>query len=201
MAMMTEFLAFLSTTAAILWLGIIVLLHFVKPELDPRTRMISECAREPRGWIMQLAFFCMAGSCWALAAAVWTLQSTVGPTLLAICGAGLASAGVFTTDPVSPTERAQTQSGALHVLFAFGVMLAFPIAATVTSVDMAERALGATTRPWLLAFSMLTWIGLFSFIGAVLYSGRRPAPVGYFERFLVVTYTAWLALAGLTLAG
>jgi hypothetical protein len=198
--MMTAALAFLSTIAAILWLGIIVLLHFVKPELDPRTRMISEYAREPRGWIMQLAFFCMAASCWALAAATWTLQSIVGPTLLAVCGAGFAGAGVFITDPVSPTERAQTQSGALHVLFAFGVMLIFPVAATLMSADMAESASGAATRAWLLALSILTWIGLFSFVGAVLRSRRRPAPIGYFERFLVVTYTAWLALAGLTLA-
>jgi Protein of unknown function (DUF998) len=142
----------------------------------------------------------MATSCWALAAAIWTFQSIVGPTLLAFCGAGFAGAGVFITDPISPTERAQTQSGALHVLCAFGVMLLFPVAATVTSAH-ADSAVWATSRLWLLAFSILTWIGLFSFIGAVLCSSRWPAPVGYFERFLVVTYTAWLALAGIVRGG
>ncbi|MBV8797901.1 MAG: DUF998 domain-containing protein [Hyphomicrobiales bacterium] len=134
-------------------------------------------------------------------AAVWPLQSIVGPTLLAVCGAGFAGAGVFITDPVSPTEKTQTRSGALHVTFAFGVMLVFPVAATLISAHMADSSVGAITRPWLLAFSMLAWVGLFSFVGAVLRSSRRPTPVGYFERFLVVTYTAWLALAGLALAG
>jgi Protein of unknown function (DUF998) len=198
---MTAILAFVSTTAAILWLGIIVVLHLIKPELDPRTRMISEYAREPHGWIMQLAFFSMAASCWALAAAIWTLQSIVGPTLLGICGVGFAGAGVFITDPVSPTEKVRTRSGALHVMFAFGVMLVFPVAATLISAHMADSSVGAITRPWLLAFSMLAWVGLFSFVGAVLRSSRQPVPVGYFERFLVVTYTAWLALAGLALGG
>jgi hypothetical protein len=37
--------AIISAVTAGLWLGIIILLHFVKPELDPRTRMISEYAR------------------------------------------------------------------------------------------------------------------------------------------------------------
>jgi hypothetical protein len=91
-------LALLSTIATVLWLGIIVLLHFIKPELDPRTRMISEYAREPRGWIMQLAFFCMAASCWVLAAATWALQPIVGPVLLAACGVGLAGAGLGGAD-------------------------------------------------------------------------------------------------------
>jgi hypothetical protein len=74
-----------SAIAAVLWLSTIGLLRVIKPELDPRTRMISEYACGAWGWIMQLAFFCMAVSCWALAAAIWTLQSALGPTLLVVC--------------------------------------------------------------------------------------------------------------------
>jgi hypothetical protein len=75
-------LALVSSLAAALWLGVIVLLHLIKPELDPRFRMVSEYARAPRGWIMQFAFFCVAVSCWALAVATWPLLPLAGPGLV-----------------------------------------------------------------------------------------------------------------------
>jgi|SRR5580658_10054994 hypothetical protein len=191
-----------SAIAAVLWLAIIGLLHFIKPELDPRTRMISEYACGVRGWIMQLAFFCMAVSCWALAAATWAVQPYLGAALLVVCGAGLAGAGVFITDPIGPMERTQTRSGALHILCAFGVMLIFPIMATFVSWTIGGRVVGTTTRPWLLVLSALTWVGSLGFAAATVRSaGRSDTSIGYFERFLVVTYTLWLAAAALLTAG
>ncbi len=119
---------------ATLWLGAIVLLHVIKPELDPRFRMVSEYARAPRGLIMQFAFFCVAVSCWALAAATSTHLAPVGPVLLVVCGVGFAGAGAFVTDWVSPTQDPHTRSGALHNLFSAIVILLFPIMATVVGV-------------------------------------------------------------------
>jgi hypothetical protein len=187
-----------SAVAAVLWLGIIGLLHFIKPELDPRTRMISEYACGSNGWTMQFAFYCMAVSCWTLAAATWTLHPVLGSALLIVCGFGFAGAGIFVTDPVLPTERAQTLSGALHIVFAFAVMLIFPVMATCVSWSVSERAVGAVPRAWLLALAASTWGSLLSFIAATVSSLRSPgASVGYFERILVVTYTAWLTAAAL----
>jgi hypothetical protein len=187
-----------SAVAAVLWLGIIGLLHFIKPELDPRTRMISEYACGPSGWTMQLAFFCMAVSCWTLAAATWTLQPVLGPALLVVCGFGLVGAGIFVTDPVLPIERTKTSSGALHIVFAFAVMLIFPIMATCVSWNVSERTVGPMTRVWLLVLAASTWGGLLGFIAAAVSLLRRPGTsIGYFERILVVTYTAWLTAAAL----
>jgi hypothetical protein len=187
-----------SAVAALLWLGIIGLLHFIKPGLDPRTRMISEYACGPGGWIMQFAFFCMAVSCWTLAAATWTLQPVFGPVLLVACGFGFVGAGIFVTDPVPPIERTQTLSGALHIVFAFAVMLIFPVMATCVSWNVSERAIGAMTRAWLLALAASTWGSLLGFIAATVGSLKRPGTsIGYFERILVVAYTAWLTTAAL----
>jgi hypothetical protein len=187
-----------SAAAATLWLGIIGLLHFIKPELDPRTSMISEYACGLSGWTMQLAFSCMAVSCWMLAAATWTLQPVLGPALLVICGFGFVGAGIFITDPVLPIERTQTLSGALHIGFAFAVMLIFPIMATCVSWNVSERVVGAVTRASLLALAASTWGGLLGFIAATISSLRRPGTsIGYFERILVVAYTAWLTAAAL----
>jgi hypothetical protein len=194
-------LGFVSAIAAIVWLGIIGLLHFIKPELDPRTRMISEYACGARGWIMQLAFFCMAVSCWALAAATWPVQPVLGAALLVVCGIGFAGAGVFITDPVGPIGRTQTRSGALHILFAFGVMLIFPIMATFVSWKIDGRVVGTRTRSWLLVLSALAWVGLYGFAAATIRSAGSPGTsIGYFERFLVVTYALWLAIAALLTA-
>lgn len=191
-------LGLLSATAAMLWLGIIALLHFIKPEIDPRARTISEYACGSHGWVMQIAFFCMAVSCWALTAATWKSQPVIGPVLLVLCGAGFAGAGVFVTDPILPTERTQTRGGVLHILFAFAVMLMFPVMATFVAGNMVE----VVARPWLLALAALTWAGLLSFLFATFRSfGRPQTAIGYFERFLVLTFTLWLAATALATAG
>jgi len=190
-----------SAAAAALWLIIILLLHFTKPELDPRTRMISEYAREPHGWIMQLAFFCMALSCGALAVAMWALPLLLGSALLTICSVGFAGAGIFVTDPVSLAQRTQTRSGALHVLFAFAVIAIFPIMATVVGIGVAGKVTSISARYWLPALSGLPWTGFLVFIGATLISVRRPrTPLGYCERFLVLAYSLWLVAIALMLA-
>jgi hypothetical protein len=192
-------LGLVSAVAAVVWLALIVLLHFVKPELDPRTRMISEYACGPGGWTMQLAFVFMAVSCWTLAAATWTLQPVLGPALLIVCGFGFVGAGIFVTDPVLPTERTETLSGALHIVFAFTVMLIFPVMATAVSWNVGEHVVGYTTRVWLLALAASTWGGLLGFFAATVSSLKAPGTsVGYFERILVATFTAWLIVAALS---
>ena len=155
--------------------------------------MVSEYARGPAGWVVQLAFLSVAVSCWALAAAVGTSLSPGAPVLLSICGLGFAGAGVFVTDPVSLTEPSQTRSGAAHVLFAFATILLFPITATIVDMGLSAHAVGPATRIWLYGLTGLTWFGFVSFFGAALYSTRRAGtPLGYFERVLILTYSGWL---------
>ncbi|MBT9332043.1 DUF998 domain-containing protein [Paracidobacterium acidisoli] len=191
-----------SAAAAVLWLILILLLHFIEPEFDPRTRMISEYARGPRGWIMRFAFFCMALSCGALGAAIWKPPLSLSPALLVICGVGFAGAGIFVTDPVSLAQKAQTRSGMLHVLFSFAVIVIFPIMATVVDSGKAGSVASIRARHWLPALSALPWSGFLIFMGAALISGRRPrTPLGYFERLLVLAYSLWLMMVALILAG
>jgi hypothetical protein len=190
-----------SAVTAVLWFGIIGLLHLIRPELDPRTRMISEYACGPGGWIMQLAFLCTSVSCWSLAAATWTLQPVFGTALLIVCGFGFAGAGIFVTDPVLPIERTQTLSGTLHIVFAFTVMLIFPVMATCVSWNVSGHAVGGMSRAWLLALAASTWGGLLGFVAATVNSFRRTGTsIGYFERILVLAYTAWLTVAALMIS-
>jgi hypothetical protein len=121
--------------------------------------------------------------------------------LLVICSVGFAGAGVFVTDPVSLAQRTQTRSGALHVLFAFIVILIFPIMATAVGVGVADKVASVPARHWLPTFSALPWSGFLIFIGGTLIAGRIPGmPLGYLERFLVLAYSLWLLGIALMLA-
>jgi hypothetical protein len=190
-----------SAAATTLWLITIALLHFTKPELDPRTRMVSEYALGHHGWMMQFAFFCMAVSCGALAATLWAVPLLLGSVLLAFCSVGFLGAGVFVTDPVSLAQRSQTRKGAMHVLFAFIVILIFPIMATFVGIGVADNVASVPARHYLPALSGLPWSGFLVFIGGALISGRMPrTPLGYFERFLILAYSLWLIALALILA-
>jgi hypothetical protein len=180
-----------SAVAASLWLGIIVLLHFTKPELDPKSRMVSEYALPPRGWVMRLAFVSLAVGCWTLAGLAASFLPALGPVLLGICGFGALGAGAFVTDPILLTEQAQTRSGGLHTLCSLLVMLLFPIMATIVGFSLNART--PPPHAWLWVLTVLPWAGLVSFAGATINHARHPAtPIGALERLLILTFTAWL---------
>ena len=195
----THIEAAIAVGGAVLWLALIGALHVIKPELRPSVRMLSEYACRPRGWIMQLAFACVAISCFALVLATWSHIGHFGLILLTIAGVGFAGAGVFVTDQQSERPVAPTRSGLLHIVFSFIVIPIFPVAATIIGIDMSSNAIWHTVAAWLPVFYLLTWIGFIGFLGcSVVYSARRKvAPVGYYQRFMIVTYAAWLiACAG-----
>ncbi len=93
----SKYEAMIAGIVATLWLITIVLLHFIKPQLKPSIRLISEYAIRPHGWIMQSAFFCMAFACLMSALAAWPYIPGVGLVLLAFAGLGCIGAGIFTT--------------------------------------------------------------------------------------------------------
>lgn len=68
----------ITLASAILYLILLLLLHFIKPEFDPSWRFISEYAIGDYGWIMQLAFFVLAISCLALCLSIKSEINTVG---------------------------------------------------------------------------------------------------------------------------
>ena len=53
----------LSFAAAVAFLVLLAALHFIKPELDPSWRMVSEYEIGRYGWVMVLALLSLAFSC------------------------------------------------------------------------------------------------------------------------------------------
>ena len=96
------------------FLVILFLLHFLKPELAPSWRMISEYEIGRYGWMMRLAFFCWGGSVLSLVVALWDSLRTVGGKIgyvwLILIGIALFGVGIFVTN------ESLTQRPALQIL-------------------------------------------------------------------------------------
>lgn len=192
----------LSFLAAAAFVVLLAALHFIKPEIDPSWRFISEYAIGDYGWMMVLAFFSLALSYATLFIAIRsqipTLVGRIGLALLLVSAAGLIIAAIFTTDPITTSPQAITAEGKLHNL---GGMLgiAMPCAAAIISWSLSHNPAWSLARRSLLFAAGLAWIGfLFSFLslGVMLsQSGGRFGPevlVGWPNRLEVLTYSVWL---------
>lgn len=172
---------------------ILVLLHVLKPELDPSWRMISEYEIGRYGWLMRLAFVCWSVSVAAVDVALSPSLSTAAVVALGIVATGPLGAAIFATEP---TTTPLDQTGTVHRLHvAFGVLfiLGFPIAATLAG------------QGWLTG---VPWIGLIAFLGATRVYGargaRRAAPkilIGWPNRFMVATYVVWIGAVAAARSG
>jgi len=100
----------LSIAGAVAFWVLVLALHFIKADLDPSWRFISEYAIGTSGWVMVLAFLAMAVSCAALFVAIRSqvagIAGRIGMVLLLVVSVALIAAGIFTMGPVTaPTQR------------------------------------------------------------------------------------------------
>src|SRR5579863_3952744 len=91
--------AFVATVGTGIFLVILVVLHVVRPDLDPSWRFISEYELGPHGWLMHVAFVSLAVGTASVAIAVVSQARSIagylGVTQLLISAAGMTLAGVF----------------------------------------------------------------------------------------------------------
>jgi uncharacterized protein DUF998 len=195
--------ALLSFAAAATFLVLLAALHFIKPELDPSWRMVSEYEIGRYGWMMVLAFLSQAFSCAALFVAIRAQTRTIGGklglALLLVSALGMTIAAVFTTDPITASQDELTTHGTLHGLGALLGIPSFPIAATLTSLSLARNRAWSPARRSLLWTVGLVWISLLIFIlfMAVMLpqSGGEFGPdvlIGWPNRLFVVANSVWL---------
>jgi len=68
----------LSFAGAAAFVVLLAALHFIKPELDPSWRMVSDYEIGRYGWVMVLAFLSLAFSCISLFVAIRSQIRTTG---------------------------------------------------------------------------------------------------------------------------
>ena len=203
--------AAISTTAARLAMGAIVsyqilliVLIFLRPDLDPSWHTISEWAVGPHGWLMSGAFLISGASYGALFVMLRSqLQGTMGRIglgLLLICVTGSMGVGIFTTDPM-PLQPPLSTIGKLHVIFGGSQLMLLPFAALLINVSLARK-----NPRWASSRRVLLWtagLPLFGFGVFALYTAIFVVPlgpeaygpgvnIGWPPRFAFFTYMLWL---------
>lgn len=192
--------------AAGAFLGLLLVAHLLKPEVDPATRFISELAIGRRGGVMQVAFLALATANVALWLAIrpW-LAGAVGKaaTALFLLGTfGTALAGVFVTDPVNTPAAAQTTSGTLHNLGGGLGLLGF-----LGTLLLAGQLLGCPAwrraRMAVLAATGILVAGfLYAFASIATISARSAGvfgpdtPVGWPNRIGILAGVVWIVVVG-----
>jgi hypothetical protein len=194
----------LSLAGAAMFVVLLAALHLIKPELDPSWHFISEYAIGRHGWMMVLAFGSLAFSyvmlTVALRSQLRTIWGRIGLALLLVSAAGLAIAGIFTTDPITASKDAVTSEGKLHNLG--GTLgIAMPVAAAIIGWSLArDQAWSSARRPliWATALALLSFLVSFSSLSVMLsqHDGRfgPDVLVGWPNRLEVLAYSVWLTV-------
>jgi Protein of unknown function (DUF998) len=184
---------------------LLIVAHFLKRENAPSWRMISEYEIGRYGWVMRLAFFCWSIGFVGLAVALWQQASMLAKILLVIVPAGLCGAGIFAADPITTLRGTQTRAGKLHAFFGVLSVLGIPIAASVVDWDLNGNPLAAPIQGHLFFMSLMVWFGLIAMMSAFAFFGAKKIPlgpkayIGWPNRFMVLTYIAWLVLIAMAM--
>lgn len=196
---------------AAIFLIILFLLHFLKRELDPSWRMISEYEIGRFGWMMRLAFFCWGASVLAMLITIWPFLQPISGTIsrwwFVLIVIALVGAGIFKTNPI--TENTPNPVNTIHTICGAIVILTFPVAATLALRSLLHNPLWSASQGLLIFGTILAWIGVVAYFASIIISGIvHPSTVksssaenygphvlqGWPNRFMVVTYIIWLII-------
>ena len=195
---------YISIVFAALFLVILFLLHFLKQELDPSWRMISEYEIGRFGWMMRLAFFSWGVSVLALLITIWPFLQPISGTIsrwwLFLIVIALFGAGIFKTNAI--TENNPNPTNTLHSICGAIVILTFPIAATLAVRSLLHNTLWSAYLGLLIFGVALAWIGMVVYFATIIISrirdpkagevGSSHILMGWPNRFNVVTYIVWI---------
>src|SRR5262245_2238705 len=187
----------LALGAVVLFVILLVALHFIEPEFEPSKRLISEYELDRYGWVMSVAFFSLGVGGLATLLSTWDSaairRSLIGRSWFLAISAALFGGGIFY--PYTPP----TLASYIHGLCGAIVIVTFPIAATLYSSGLAQSQ--AWTRGRLRWATVFVWMGLLAFAGSTIVLGiwSQPADganphllIGWQNRFMILTYALWL---------
>jgi hypothetical protein len=188
---LSRFAAGSAFAASTLFIILLVALHFLKPDLDPSWRFISEYELGDYGWLMRLAFLSLAVSCAGLGVAIVpqirTIVGYLGLVLLLLSAGGMTLAAIFAPDRDNKTHEV-------------GAMLDnVPFAALMINWSLSRHAQWFSARRTLLYTAGLPLLGLIVFVVSMVVmlprNGGQPGPavlVGWPNRIMILAHCAWI---------
>ena len=197
--------AYAAIVFAVIFLALLFLLHFLKPELDPAWRMISEYEIGRFGWMMRLAFFSWGASVLAILITTWSFLGPISRGWFVLIVIALFGAGLFKTNLI--TDNTPDLVNTIHALCGAVVILTFPVAATLAVSDLLQDQVWSAGQSLLISGTVLAWIGMLAFFASIIISriidpsAGRVGPhvyLGWPNRFMVVTYIVWIIIVAVT---
>ena len=193
------FAAFYSLGAVAVSIVLVIALHGLEPEFHPSWRMLSEYSLGKYGVTMRWAFILGGTGVAASGVALWQPAGflAVGLPLVAL---GPIGAAFIDTDPVTTPRSEMTGRSKVHAGLGTLFILGFPIAATCAGIGAAMHSTAGQLLAWAV---LIPWAGLIWFLGATLRFGQsgtvgKPEVlIGWPNRFNMLAYLAWVALAGI----
>ena len=181
----------------------VFLLHFIQPDLNPLSRLVSEYALGKQGWVLTVALMSFAVSALALACALavtsHAIRLHIGVVLLVIWGLCAILAALFHTDPIPP-RGPLSLSGTIHTMAAnIGF---FSLTGVILACSWHLRAIFGRS----LWTRVITWLALASVVSLILFLIAFVVAVtfglfvhGLFERLVIAVDLAWLSIVALLL--
>ena len=130
-----EGLAWVSIVGTVFFVFAVTALHFLRPDYNPTTRLLSDYAVGPYGYLMTAAWFALGLVCFALALGI---RDGMGPSRAKSAGSvllGVGAVGAFLTGIFPPDLEGSpsTTTGAIHLVFGSISFVAFFVAIFVNS--------------------------------------------------------------------
>lgn len=190
-------------SAAGTFVVLLAVLHAMRPDLAPRAHMISEYAVGGTGGITAMAFFALATSFVALAAAFAShmrgLIGLVAVVMLLLAGVGAAIGGLFPMDPIGTAPAEFSTSGKMHNI---GFMLGVPgtlLGVTLLSGYLWRHPEWRSSHIVLALTVAAVWLTMAIFgasMATIMTQGTAgPEPaIGWQNRALVLAWAVWVFL-------
>jgi hypothetical protein len=180
-------IALISFCGCTLFVLIVCLLHFLRPDKNRLSCFVSEYAVGNYGWLMSIAFYTLA-----IAAAVLLIgllqdckASATGCITLGILSVGILLAGIFPTDlPGEPP----TPRGLVHGFAALIALLNFGISMIAWGIVFKRN------ESWKSFAKPSIFFGVVSLVLLIIFVGSPISFRGLTQRILLVWDISWLLL-------
>ncbi|HCS40819.1 MAG TPA: hypothetical protein DIW44_14710 [Anaerolineaceae bacterium] len=201
--MVYSILSIIAIVFAVLFILTLAVLHFLKPEFDPKWRMISEYEIGKYGNLMQGAFFSWGASLLFMMVVAWHFVGSavgiIGWVWFLIIVLALVGAGIFKTNAI--TDNSTSRDNSIHTLCGSVVILTFPIASTLVASAFLRSPFWEPYTLAVVLFTVLNWLGMIGFFASIIWSRKkdptagRVGPkvlLGWPNRIMVLLYNAWI---------
>jgi hypothetical membrane protein len=188
-------LGWCTVIAVIVYVGVDVLLKFLRPDYSLLYNAESDYGRGPWYWVMDLNFLLRGALSLAVVVALARAarldeRGRPGLTLIAIWAACSALLAFFADDIEG---QPLTASGIVHLVLAFVAFICVAVGTILVSVSLRSDA---QWRPVATALLALSVAGAAAFLLLASAAGHKHAPGGLYERVFLGIELLWIALAG-----